>query len=120
MFLLLYQLGICCVYTVFVAENVKNVLDQYMDPVDERIIMLIILLPLVFINYIKNLKFLAPLTTIANILTFVSFAIIFYFIFSKEVSLEGRQAIGDYRDFPLYFGTVLFALEAIGMVSWVR
>ncbi|ENN79814.1 hypothetical protein YQE_03637, partial [Dendroctonus ponderosae] len=116
-FLLLYQLGICCVYTVFVAENIKNVLDQYMaNPVDERIIMVIILLPLVFINYIKNLKFLAPLTIVANVLTFVSFAIIFYFIFSKKVTLEDREPIGDYRDFPLYFGTVLFALEAIGMI----
>ncbi|KAL1517833.1 hypothetical protein ABEB36_001548 [Hypothenemus hampei] len=117
MFLLLYQLGICCVYTVFVAENIKYVLDQHLaNPVDERIIMLILLLPLVFINYIKNLKFLAPLTTIANILTFVSFAIIFYFIFSKKISFENREAVGDYRDFPLYFGTVLFALEAIGMI----
>ncbi|CAG9761642.1 unnamed protein product [Ceutorhynchus assimilis] len=116
-FLLLYQLGICCVYTVFVAENIKNVLDQYMtDPLDERIIMLITLLPLIFINYIKNLKFLAPITTLANVLTFVSFAIIFYFIFNKKVSFENRDPIGDYRDFPLYFGTVLFALEAIGMI----
>ncbi|XP_066147986.1 proton-coupled amino acid transporter-like protein CG1139 isoform X2 [Euwallacea fornicatus] len=116
-FLLLYQLGICCVYTVFVAENIKYVLDVYLtDPVDERIIMLIILLPLIFINYIKNLKFLAPLTTVANILTFISFAIIFYFIFNKEVTVEERNAFGNPKDFPLYFGTVLFALEAIGMI----
>ncbi|XP_050307270.1 proton-coupled amino acid transporter-like protein CG1139 isoform X2 [Anthonomus grandis grandis] len=117
-FLLLYQLGICCVYTVFVAENIKNVLDVYMttNPLDERIIMLITLLPLIFINYIKNLKFLAPLTTLANVLTLVSFVIIFYFIFNKEVSFEGKEPVGNIRDLPLYFGTVLFALEAIGMI----
>lgn len=89
------------------------------NPLDERVIMLITLLPLIFINYIKNLKFLAPITTLANVLTFVSFAIIFYFIFNKKISFEDKEPVGDYRDFPLYFGTVLFALEAIGMVSCI-
>ncbi|XP_030745996.1 proton-coupled amino acid transporter-like protein CG1139 isoform X2 [Sitophilus oryzae] len=116
-FLLLYQLGTCCVYTVFVAENIQNVCNQYFEhPVDERIIMLIILLPLIFINYIRNLKFLAPLTTMANLLTFVSFAIIFYYIFKTEITFENRLTFGNYRDYPLYFGTVLFALEAIGVI----
>ncbi|XP_076264058.1 proton-coupled amino acid transporter-like protein acs isoform X2 [Rhynchophorus ferrugineus] len=116
-FLLLYQLGTCCVYTVFVAENINFVCKYYMaTPIDERLIMLMILLPLIFINYIRNLKYLAPLTTIANCVTLVSFAIIFYYIAMEGITFQDRLPVGNYKDYPLYFGTVLFALESIGVI----
>ena len=79
--------------------------------------MLVILLPLIFINWIRNLKSLAPLSTIANGITFVSFGIILYFLFRNTPTIEGKSLVGKVADFPLYFGTVLFALEAIGVVS---
>lgn len=79
--------------------------------------MLIILLPLIFVNWIRNLKFLAPCSTIATGITFVSFGIILYYIFREPLTFEHREPIGKVADFPLYFGTVLFALEAIGVVS---
>lgn len=65
------------------------------------------------------MKYLAPFSSIANVATIISFAIIWYYIFREPVSLEGRQAVGNLREFPLFFGTVLFALEAIGVVSYI-
>ncbi|KAJ8919875.1 hypothetical protein NQ315_006404 [Exocentrus adspersus] len=115
-FLLLYQLGTCCVYTVFIGENVQKVLSEYFDGVDERLIMLAFLLPLIFINYIKNLKLLVPLSSFANVLTVISFGIILYYLIKEDITLEDRKPVGNWRDFPLFFGTVLFALEAIGVI----
>lgn len=65
----------------------------------------------------RNLKYLAPFSTIANCVTIVSFGIIAYYIFRDPIELEGRRAVGSLAEFPLFFGTVLFALEAIGVVS---
>ena len=79
--------------------------------------MLAILLPLIFVNWIRNLKFLAPCSTVANFITFISFGIILYYIFREPLTFEHREVIGNVENFPLYFGTVLFALEAIGVVS---
>lgn len=116
-FLLIYQLGTCCVYVVFVASNIKAVADYYTEtPTDVRLFMLIILLPLILINWVRNLKFLAPFSTLANFITLVSFGIILYYIFREPVSFEGREAVGNIAEFPLFFGTVLFALEAIGVI----
>lgn len=116
-FLLIYQLGTCCVYVVFVASNIKSIADFYMeDKPDVRIYMLIILLPLILINWVRNLKYLAPFSTIANAVTLISFAIILYYIFREPISLEGKDAFGELKTFPLFFGTVLFALEAIGVI----
>ncbi|XP_011195874.1 proton-coupled amino acid transporter-like protein CG1139 [Zeugodacus cucurbitae] len=116
-FLLIYQLGCCCVYVVFVASNIKSIADFYLDePVDVRLCMVIILLPLIFINWVRNLKYLAPFSTIANGITMVSFGIICYYIFREPFTTEDKVAVAPFAGFPLFFGTVLFALEAIGII----
>ncbi|XP_012267231.2 proton-coupled amino acid transporter-like protein CG1139 [Athalia rosae] len=115
-FLIIYQMGICCVYIVFVAENIKQVTDQYFSPIDVKIHMLILLLPLVLINYIRNLKLLAPFSTVANIITFVGLGMILSYVFDELPSMAEREFVGSLRNFSLYFGTTLFALEAVGVV----
>lgn len=38
-------------------------------------------------------------------------------MFNEPVSTAGKHAYGNISEFPFFFGTVLFALEAIGVVS---
>ncbi|CAK9809795.1 Proton-coupled amino acid transporter-like protein CG1139 [Anthophora plagiata] len=116
LFLMVYQLGSCCVYTVFVATNLQLALKSTLPDIDVRLYMLAILLPLILVNWIRNLKFLAPCSTIANCITLVSFGMILYYIFREPLSFKDREVIGNVESFPLYFGTVLFALEAIGVI----
>lgn len=82
--------------------------------------MLILLLPFLLINSVRNLKKLAPFSTLGNFLTVVSFGIIAYYVFSDIPPLSQREAFAPISVFPLYFGTVLFAMEAIGVVSTAR
>lgn len=95
-------------------------MDQYIDDIYIGVYMLALLLPLILLTWIKNLKLLAPFSTFANVITVVSFGITLYYIIIKGPTFEGREAVGEIKDFPLYFGTVLFALEAIGVVSKLR
>ncbi|XP_015435834.1 PREDICTED: proton-coupled amino acid transporter 1-like [Dufourea novaeangliae] len=115
-FMITYQLGICCVYIVFVASNIKQVADQYWEPLDVKTHMLILLLPLILINYIRNLKLLAPFSTLANVITFVGLAMILVYMFEDLPSPSEREMFGTFRNFSLYFGTTLFALEAVGVI----
>ena len=117
-FLLVYQIGTCCVYVVFVSENIYFVLSHYFHiKITVFQVMLCILLPLVLINWVRDLKYLAPFSAVANAVTIVSFGIICYYIFETTPTLEGKVPAGKLANFPLFFGTVLFALEAIGVVS---
>ncbi|XP_045531065.1 proton-coupled amino acid transporter-like protein CG1139 isoform X1 [Pieris brassicae] len=116
-FLLIYQIGTCCVYVVFVSENIQYVLTQYFElNVTVVEVMLWILLPLVLINWVRDLKYLAPFSGFANVVTIVGFAIILYYLFREAPTLEGKAPAGKLANFPLFFGTVLFALEAIGVI----
>lgn len=115
-FMILYQLGICCVYIVFVAANIKKLADVYVVDVDIKIHMLILLLPLLGLNCIRNLKVLAPFSAFANVITFIGIGLILYYILDQLPSPSERDAIGAISNYPLYFGTTLFALEAVGVV----
>lgn len=79
--------------------------------------MVILLLPLIFLNCIRNLKVLAPFSTLANVITFIGIGMILAYIFDDLPPISTRDAIGPLGTFPLFFGTVLFALEAVGVVS---
>lgn len=115
-FMIIYQLGICCVYIVFVATNIKQVTDQYWEPLAVSTHMLILLIPLILINYIRNLKLLAPFSTLANLITFVGLGMTLKYMFEDLPPISSRELFGSLRNFSLYFGTTLFALEAVGVI----
>lgn len=114
-FMIVYQLGICCVYIVFVATNIKQLVDVYLN-LDVKIHCMILLVPLIGINMIRNLKILAPFSTLANLITFVGLGMILYYVLDDLPSLSEREMVADIGRFPLFFGTTLFALEAVGVI----
>lgn len=88
-----------------------------------KIHMLIILGPLIAFNLIPSLKLLAPFSALANVMTFVGLGIIVYFLVSgKKQGLPDPppplDLWGSPATFPLFFGTILFALTAVGVVSF--
>ncbi|KAL1517831.1 hypothetical protein ABEB36_001547 [Hypothenemus hampei] len=114
-FLIFYQMGICCVYVVFVGKNLKYIGDVY-TVLPLSVYMLIIFVPFVLIICVKNLKLLAPFSILANIITLVTFGVVCYYIFQNLDKFSDRPAVGSITDYPLYFGTTLFSLQAVGVV----
>lgn len=53
--LLVYQLGICCVYVMFIGENLKSIVDHFTQTeTDVRMYMLFTLLPIILINWVDK------------------------------------------------------------------
>lgn len=118
-FLVADLLGCCCVYVVFVAKNVKQVVDVYTPEdyhYDLRIYMATMLPILILINLLRNLKYLSPMSMMANVLVGVGLGITFYYIFSDLPSLDSRPHFSSVTTLPAFFGTAIFALEGIGVV----
>ncbi|GLH07334.1 Proton-coupled amino acid transporter-like protein [Gryllus bimaculatus] len=93
-----------------------QVVDMYWKEVNVRFYMLMILVPLILLNYVRNLKLLAPFSTLANIITFVGLGITLYYLFNNIPNPADRDMVGSIRTFPLFIGTTLFALEAVGVI----
>lgn len=78
-----------------------------------------IFVPIVLINYIRNLKKLTPISLAANVLIIVSFFGVLYYLMA-----DGSWGLGEVKPvtkhiytLPLFMGTMMFALEAVGVVS---
>lgn len=116
-FLVIDLLGCCCVYIVFVARNIKQVVDFYTHHhYDLRLYMLVLLPFLILLNLIRKLKFLAPFSMLANIFIATGMGITFYYVFTDLPALSSRPNFAPFTELPMFFGTAIFALEGIGVV----
>jgi len=77
-----------------------------------------LLLPLILLGCVPNLKYLAPVSMIANVFMGLGLAITIYYLVQDipDVSLRPHFN-GTVNTIPQFFSIVIFAMEAIGVVS---
>ncbi|XP_068181161.1 proton-coupled amino acid transporter 1 [Antennarius striatus] len=133
LFLIITQLGFCCVYFVFLSDNIKQVVESanattfncqnatnqtavLVPSFDSRLYMLCFLPPFILLVFIPNLKYLAPMSLIANLVMSASLVLIYiYSIMNIRYPID-LPKVGRGKDYPLFFGTAIFAFEGIGVV----
>ncbi|XP_008205769.1 proton-coupled amino acid transporter-like protein pathetic isoform X2 [Nasonia vitripennis] len=118
-FLVLDLVGCCCVYVLFVSQNVKQVVEFYTPPehhMDLRIYMAMLLPLLIVFSLVRNLKYLAPFSMVANGLIAAGLGITFYYIFTDLPAVSTVRPVASITEMPLFFGIAIFALEGIGVV----
>lgn len=111
-FICVTQLGFCCVYFVFVAEN----LHQLFGLIDVRYWTLICLLPVLVTSMIKELQTISYLSAIANVLCLIGLIGTYQFLFFHLKNPNDFPALGPPKEYPLFFGIAIFAYEGIGIV----
>ncbi|XP_057205555.1 proton-coupled amino acid transporter 1 [Triplophysa rosa] len=131
LFLNITQLGFCCVYFVFLSDNVKQVVETangttvnchtnetgvIVPSYNSRFYMLFFLPFIIVLVFIRNLKYLAPLSFFANITMCVSLVFIYYYCLTNIPYPVNLPLAGRGVDYPLFFGTAIFAFEGIGVV----
>jgi len=115
-FLCITQLGFCCVYIVFISTNLQQIFNHYFGEINFHIYMLIILIPMLLLASIRNLKYLSPISMLANILQFIGIGIVFYYVLQDVPYTWDRKLFASWGQLPLYFGTAIYAFEGIGVV----
>ncbi|KAJ6647742.1 Proton-coupled amino acid transporter-like protein pathetic, partial [Pseudolycoriella hygida] len=117
-FIVMTLFGCCCVYNVFVATNVKQVVEHYTDfDYNLRWYILLMLPFLILLNLIRDLKSMAVFSVVANIFVSLCLVVTAYYIFRDDLPVvTDRIAMANCTKMPIFFGTAVFALEAIGVV----
>ncbi|CAI6359593.1 unnamed protein product [Macrosiphum euphorbiae] len=109
--------GTCSVYTVIIASNFEQLFTHHMGyELNLRYFILILLIPLILLSYVPNLKYLAPVSMVANLLMATGLGITFYYTLCEVPNISKRPAMGTLETFPTYFCLTVFAMEAIGVV----
>lgn len=115
-FLCVTQMGFCCVYFVFISDNLKKVMDHYNAELDIHVHMTIILLPIMVSCWIRDLKYLVPLSLFANFAMTAGIAVTLYYISQDLPAPSTREYIAPWTKIPLFFGTAIYSFEGIGLV----
>uniref|UniRef100_A0A182R0H3 Amino acid transporter transmembrane domain-containing protein n=1 Tax=Anopheles farauti TaxID=69004 RepID=A0A182R0H3_9DIPT len=115
-FLIVMQLGLCCVYYLFVAVNLRELLEYLGVHVSILTILGYLLVPLVLMNMVRSLKLLTPTSLTASVLAIAGLAIAFLFLLQDLPHSTSVQPVSSWSTLPLYFGTVMYAFEGIGVV----
>ena len=121
MFLLITQLGFCCCYFVFMADNLKEVIGLFYPTFEnwvnaDRFIIICLFLPITLICLIRKIEYLSPFSAIANAGTVVSIFIMFSYMLGNLPSPGEYPNFAGFKTLPAYFGTIVFAFEGIGVV----
>ncbi|XP_051521541.1 proton-coupled amino acid transporter 4-like isoform X3 [Myxocyprinus asiaticus] len=145
-FLVLTQLGFCSVYFVFLAENIKQMMEgtrlntsvetvvlysnssvegtvspnpasvAVATGLDLRLYMVFLLPFIIVLTFIRDLRNMAALSGIANLCMAVSLVLIFTYILGDISDPRNLPYASTWRKFPFFFGTAIFAFEGIGVV----
>ncbi|KAG4077274.1 hypothetical protein HA402_009903 [Bradysia odoriphaga] len=109
--------GTCSVYTVIVATNFQQIAVHYTgNEISLRVVIAALLLPLILLSWIPNLKYLAPVSMIANAFMAVGLGITFYYLVQDLPSVTERPFVAPISTWPAFFSITIFAMEAIGVV----
>ncbi|XP_052862780.1 proton-coupled amino acid transporter-like protein pathetic [Anopheles cruzii] len=108
--------GTCAVYTVIIATNFQQVIEHYGYPVNLRAMIALLLVPLILLSWVPNLKYLAPVSMVANVFMGVGLGITFYYLVTDMPSIDERPLFLPVVQWPAFFAIVIFAMEAIGVV----
>uniref|UniRef100_A0A224XBM7 Putative amino acid transporter n=1 Tax=Panstrongylus lignarius TaxID=156445 RepID=A0A224XBM7_9HEMI len=115
-FLVITQLGFCCAYFVFVAGNLQQVYEQYFAKIPRLWYFLVLLLPMILLNWLRNLKYLTPASLVAAILTITGLGITFFYILHGLPRTNTVKMFSSWHKLPLFFGTAMYAFEGIGVI----
>ncbi|XP_026732940.1 proton-coupled amino acid transporter-like protein CG1139 [Trichoplusia ni] len=115
-FLVITQLGFCCVYFLFVATNLQDTMHFFHINLSVHVYLALLFPPILALAVVKNLKYLTPVSLIASIMTAWGLVITFYYIFQDLPPTNTVKAFSSWHQLPLYFGTAIYAFEGIGVI----
>ncbi|KAJ2688834.1 hypothetical protein GGH99_002950 [Coemansia sp. RSA 1285] len=118
--IILAQIGGCCAYTIFVAQNWRNVFDTLsgcrmrLSTEFWVLIQMVVFVPLALI---RQIRYFAPVALAANVLIISSLAYLLGFDL-WSISANGPAAIVNYNParFPLLVGTAVYSFEGVTLV----
>nr|XP_039257967.1 LOW QUALITY PROTEIN: proton-coupled amino acid transporter 4-like [Styela clava] len=114
--LVLTQFGICCVFVLFVGQNIRQVFAVYWENIPgNRVFMALLIIPVILLTFIENLLCLLGFQQL-RMPQFISVGMILRYLTPNLPPVTSRPFIAEITDFPLFVGGVIYAFEGIGVI----
>lgn len=112
------QLGVCCVYLIFIVDNITEILGTYKIIVSKSLVFACILPFMVLLGLIRTLNRLSYASLVANLSQTLGLLLIVEYLFRDldKFDLTRREKFMPIKDIALGFGSAMFAFEGISVV----
>ncbi|XP_014261599.1 proton-coupled amino acid transporter 4 isoform X2 [Cimex lectularius] len=114
------QLGFCSVYYLIIGKAVGRYFQLAGINYDIRIYLSVIYPVILAMVLIRSLKFLAPLSLIANIFILLAVTMVLIVACQDLPNITEREVLRPVERWPFAFGTIIFAYEGINLVIPLR
>jgi solute carrier family 36 (proton-coupled amino acid transporter) len=117
-FLVLTQWGFCCGYLIFLWQNLASLIKESLHPLPNYACVLIFVGLVSPPSLLKNVKKLAPLSFLADVIWFVGFGFVLSFLDYKNFPVHWQEIDRGLRwqTLPIFFGIAVSSFEGIGLV----
>lgn len=93
-------------------DDIFQILEAYNIVIDVHYVMLIAFVPIWLVSLITNLKWLMPVSLLANICMLVGLSLTLYFALKDGLpDVSDRALYTNPAQLALFFGTAIFAFE---------
>ncbi|KAJ2550149.1 hypothetical protein EV175_004175, partial [Coemansia sp. RSA 1933] len=118
--IVLAQIGGCCAYTIFVAQNWRNIFDTLSGSrvkLSTEFWVLVQIAVFVPLALIRQIRYLAPVALVSNVLIIASLGYLLGFDL-WSISANGPAPIVNFNParFPLLVGTAVYSFEGVTLV----
>lgn len=115
--IILMQVGFCCTYVIFVAQNMAQVLAYFGREVATSTLIMLQIVVHIPLSWIRYISYFSISNLIADVFILYGLA----FILGNSFVLLGTQGTQtvqyfNQQDYPVFIGTAVFTFEGIGLV----
>lgn len=116
--LLATQFGLCTVFLLFVAENIKYVVDYYVPESQYPLYMYLIITAVAVspFTFVRSIKRLAKISAIGNVSMTVGLLIMVVYCVQDIPDISNYPLVTNATRIPLFFGVALIAFESANVL----
>ncbi|CAG9572907.1 unnamed protein product [Danaus chrysippus] len=114
--------GSCACYQIIIAKSIKQLVENLdKDAPDDagrdiRVYLAAMMIPVILICLIIHLKYLAPLSIVANLIICVCIFLTVYYALVNNPRFEGMKMFTEVYNFFEFTGMVVFSMSCSGVV----
>lgn len=106
---------------VLMVQNLQTICSNWLK-IDFSVLqmVLIVSLPVLGLNMIRNLKFLEPCSTLGFLCNIISILLVLYYSLTDATGWKIENQVGSLDAVPLFIGTIFFNLNVTGLIMSLR
>ncbi|XP_068624537.1 proton-coupled amino acid transporter-like protein pathetic [Battus philenor] len=116
--------GSCAAYQIIIAKSIKQLVENTpktsIDGIQGypslRLYLAIMIIPIIIICLIRHLKYLAPLSIVANFVILFCIIVAVYYAFINNPRFEGMAPYTSLHNFFRFIGMIMFSMSCVGVV----